>query len=193
MIRKIETCLWIVLCLSCVAVYYIPYRNQVNVSHGLENDITNQKIQIFDLQECIYKIPNIDQGRVRREMADLTASMGLQKKNILFLRIHEGLCMNCYFSTLAQLTEYFNKIEKEGTAVVVLGGYRFNATFKQLMADLGLDGHMGYNPKLSLDYDDLDCPYLYYLDTGNDTSSLYLIQKGENPKMEDYLNKIKEM
>lgn len=62
-----------------------------------------------------------------------------------------------------------------------------------LMADLGLDGHMGYNPKLSLDYYDLDCPYLYYLDTGNDTSSLYLIQKGENPKMEDYLNKIKEM
>lgn len=83
------------------------------------------------------------------------------KESIIFLRLHEHICFNCYAPALSNLQSYLRPFTNT-YKIIILGSFKYNSRLDWISKEFNLEDYYHINvPSDSLGADELNSPYFF--------------------------------
>lgn len=156
-------------------------------AYQIERDEENLKFENYDLKERLAVLYSVDWT-----LYDSIPHVVNIPKNTLILRVTEEICMNCYFTTLQDVIKTLSTKYTDSFHVLMLGKYRFNASFMNDYKDISLEKIKTKNLDISLPLDDLAVPYFLFYNHDKKLSKYYLFDKRDSiGNYKQFINAIK--
>lgn len=107
-------------------------------------------------------------------------------KTGLVIRLHNNICMSCYFGSTKYL---FNKLEKAGIPYTVLGSYPNSSKFRKQLKDLEAETTSILNLPSFADYppDKISIPYAFVLSQDGKINDLFFLDKADSTLSNEYV------
>ena len=152
-----------------------------------EQKVGTIKIEHFELKEILNAIYVTDWNKYESMLSYVP-----DKGNSLVLRITENTCLNCYFKGLKKAMNVISNDYKNKVHLIVLGKYRFKASFLNDVKDFVDDDIDKINFDDTLPLDELDAPYLLYFDENRNFRKFFVFNKGDVEYFDNFLNSLND-
>lgn len=102
------------------------------------------------------------------------------------LRLHDGMCLACYFANIKYLTE---QLAEKNIPLTVWGAYASSAVFERELKDLNGGGFKGVNDTRFRDWlpDTRNTPYVFVLSDDGKVSDVFFVEKGDPSLVDRYV------
>lgn len=157
-----------------------------NVYNG-EQIIGTLEIENFELKEILNTIYETDWNTY-----DSVVNCIPIEGNCLILRITENTCLNCYIKGLKNAINVISNNYGDKFHFIVLGKYRFKASFLNDVKDFIDDDIDKMNFEMPLPLDELDAPYLLYFDGHRNLSKFFVFEKGDSECFNNFLGSLSD-
>lgn len=170
----------------CLFIYISNTNNKINTSiESLKSDLLEERIKIANMED-VRSLAIDTEGR----MLPTSVIKNVPDSIDFILRLHDGICLNCYIKNLLRLAQQVDN--SENLQMMILGSYNFTSQFNAEITSIGMkDFHyMNINEHDILPIDSIGVPYLFTLTQEGKAEHIYVFFKEDFKSVEKYLQLI---
>lgn len=163
---------------------------------AIDLDIFTLEYNLSIAQDLLREKKTVDHLSMEFESTILPLSKDSLDKiptDVVVVRLHENICMSCYFSATKYL---FDKMGKNEMSFIVLGSYLNKGRFKKQLKELELLETRAFNmPFISQDYplDGVNIPYVFILSPQREIKELFFLDKSDSTSSNEYISMIQRI
>lgn len=166
------------------------------LSYGVYNSYKALNRKIYEIEYEVIQYREVVKQNDSQRMAALQLENTVIDPSVIrndsiepdvILRLHEGICMACYFNNVKFLIDC---LDKKGKKILILGNYPNEAVFNKVLRDLGsspkiqvINDKRYHNSRA----DDVKAPYLFRIAENNKIKNAFFIDKGDTLTISEYV------